>query len=686
MYRPARPRPRKTTITRSRSGCEGCRQRRKRCDEQKPRRRACQRLGLHCNYGQTFQFRSVYDGVTQETNSSPARAGLGALDPGCNHVRCQPQTISPDLAPPHMSIESRGTLVRDSESGSLYYDTTVSDTVPEETRTTAGVDNINLSAEFLQVAAAKINSDNSLYDPDNLLFTQESPPLLEPPGQIKSNASGRDQRLRALPPLSIQEDASPHIAAHSALYETAWQDYCVPALPPILKYVVDSISTLPAVIRWSALALSASRLSRLQPQSASNAAQPPQLRPNRTHWIASQQFYCSATREIVSWEPADKRQDVSTMIQAILLLCCLESATGNFEVFRLHSEGIQALIKGGIKAILSVDLEGGIRLLQAWAQTKMHSWWLRCHFDTPRFLLSDVSFRVEPQLYAYLSVKNTRRTSVMVNLCESYRLDLSLIIRQLGSIELHALGLVSQRTIAADELLSANGLALDEDELRKQSRLLSSWLSHRADSDLPFDSASDTDAVTFPCSNLSVRPLLFNTHAAAMNYAYYTTARIIQAASGVKSLCSSTLETSNIPKDETAHWSLLLLRIAAGLQWEKCLNLNTFSIGLSGLLMVCSLRCPDLDVSRWIQSWVELRCNGENSEEGSFPVSQVRRTLSLLNQERANGIDVVAVFQPNEDEGRQGKADSYRNQSLTSVRLLCRSRNGGIYTVRHRTM
>ncbi|KAL4906732.1 hypothetical protein BDW74DRAFT_167271 [Aspergillus multicolor] len=48
MYKAPPPRPKKTDIVRSRSGCRGCRQRRVKCDEQKPSCRACVRRGISC--------------------------------------------------------------------------------------------------------------------------------------------------------------------------------------------------------------------------------------------------------------------------------------------------------------------------------------------------------------------------------------------------------------------------------------------------------------------------------------------------------------------------------------------------------------------------------------------------------------------------------------------------------------
>jgi hypothetical protein len=378
---------------------------------------------------------------------------------------------------------------------------------------------------------------------------------------------------------------------------------------------------------------------------------------------------------------------VGTIIQAILLLCFLELASGNFAVFQLHSEGIQTLLKSGIEAILAVDRDGGIRLLQAWVQTKVHNWWRRVHFGTSRFLLSDLSFKLEPRLQAYLSVENTRRTSVLTNLCESYRLSLSQFVSQSDNADILGTNTVSLETNVSFDQSPSETSTGKLAELEYQSQLLSSWHSHLSESNLPFGEAHDaSDSVCFPSSGLAVKPLRFYSHDAAMNYAYYSTSRIMQAAAGVETLPSTILETSDSAYSETEYWSLLLLRIAAGMDWTRCRDLNPFTVGLSGLFLACSLRCSNPDVVNWMQSWIQLHCNEESPEEGSFPISQVLRTLCLVNEERAKGFDVLAIFQPSDDEGRPVKHDAYQCQSLEWVRILCRSKTKGSFVMRRRAM
>ncbi|RAQ64724.1 hypothetical protein COH20_008422 [Aspergillus flavus] len=70
MYKAAPPRPKKTNIIRTRSGCKPCRQRRVKCDEKKPSCTACTRLGRICEkYELDFQFRHVEVSPTKPSNT-----------------------------------------------------------------------------------------------------------------------------------------------------------------------------------------------------------------------------------------------------------------------------------------------------------------------------------------------------------------------------------------------------------------------------------------------------------------------------------------------------------------------------------------------------------------------------------------------------------------------------------------
>ncbi|KAM6524344.1 hypothetical protein FSOLCH5_004945 [Fusarium solani] len=137
--------------------------------------------------------------------------------------------------------------------------------------------------------------------------------------------------------------------------------------------------------------------------------------------------------------------------------------------------------------------------------------------------------------------------------------------------------------------------------------------------------------------------------------------RIIQSADLLKDQKSTT------SAQEADRWAIILLQIAAGIDWEECIRLNTFAIGFSGLLLVCAIHTSNPAIGLWIQNWLEERQRTSHLEEGSFPVLQILQVLRAVNHERVRGRDVFAVFQTVDDGGGEGKFHSYHSQTLTSV-------------------
>ncbi|KAK7415542.1 hypothetical protein QQX98_005788 [Neonectria punicea] len=162
-----------------------------------------------------------------------------------------------------------------------------------------------------------------------------------------------------------------------------------------------------------------------------------------------------------------------------------------------------------------------------------------------------------------------------------------------------------------------------------------------------------------------------------MNFAYYVAARVMQCIGPLHSLeRASTVEIDQM-YEETETWVLLLLRVTAGISWKECIRLNVYTIGLAGLLLACALRSRSLATGLWIQSWLEERLNGDEFEEGNFPVFQILDALRLINRERRNGRDVFSLFQTVNDGGGSGKFGSYHSQIISSLLVYGRCRTTG---------
>ncbi|KIL88458.1 hypothetical protein FAVG1_08538 [Fusarium avenaceum] len=75
MYQALAPRPKKTNITRSRSGCAPCRRKRRKCDEQKPACGRCLKTSQSCHYQPpTLDFRNANAWLSQRRSRTEQKA------------------------------------------------------------------------------------------------------------------------------------------------------------------------------------------------------------------------------------------------------------------------------------------------------------------------------------------------------------------------------------------------------------------------------------------------------------------------------------------------------------------------------------------------------------------------------------------------------------------------------------
>ncbi len=165
-----------------------------------------------------------------------------------------------------------------------------------------------------------------------------------------------------------------------------------------------------------------------------------------------------------------------------------------------------------------------------------------------------------------------------------------------------------------------------------------------------------------------LEPLRFTSHGAAMNFAYYITARVFQCTKFLVALRPGHDEAQMSGACKAGElWIMVLLRLSAAIDWDDCSRLNTYTVGLSGLLLACVLRSHNLAVGLWVQDWLSRQYQGGCLEEGSFPIFQILQVLRIINRERRSGRHVYAVCQAVDDGGGVGKFDSYNSQRLESV-------------------
>jgi hypothetical protein len=202
-----------------------------------------------------------------------------------------------------------------------------------------------------------------------------------------------------------------------------------------------------------------------------------------------------------------------------------------------------------------------------------------------------------------------------------------------------------------------------------QHAFLDHWHKRLTTSELPIEAFEEVaDVASFVEGEpLDVRPLRFASHQAAMNYAYYVVSRLFLSQIAVEDseFCSPNSCVDLVHEAES--WGLLLARITAGLDWNDCTRLNTFTIRISTLFLSCALGPSDIRISLWMQNWLEQRYATDALEEGSFPVLQSLQALRAVHRERRKGRVSDVLFACIEDEGGVGKYGSYNSQNFTSL-------------------
>ncbi|OTA87942.1 hypothetical protein M434DRAFT_35082 [Hypoxylon sp. CO27-5] len=447
-----------------------------------------------------------------------------------------------------------------------------------------------------------------------------------------------------------------------SFYMGIWGNQCAPALHPIFHRLA-CLENLSPVVLDTMMALAARQLSRTLPRArgfGSLDIPGSSFRPDLEQQNISTEFSCSAMRSVARWTLADFGSNWTTALAVLILFCYLESLMSNFQGFYIHSAAVETLMntQGGHKAKLSGH---GRDLIVAWVQSKMHNWWRRFHFSTPAFQRDHPPLTILPTM---LSVADDSRTSVLMILCESYRLNAATLMYHCNDT------VNAQFAIQGDPSSDSSAfLMAQEERLKSQRDALNDWYAKRLPSELPIDSYLTTyNGIGKEFTDVQMQPLRFKSHDAAMNFAYYVTARVMQCTGFLSALQSSHGQAeTNQPFCIANPWIVVLLRIVAGIDWESCTRLNAYTIGISGLLLACVLRSDERAVGTWVQDWLNQRYLEGCLEEGSFPIFQILQVLRIIIEERRLGRHVYAVCQPIDDGGGVGKFDSYNSQKLVSL-------------------
>ncbi|KAE8380482.1 hypothetical protein BDV26DRAFT_257403 [Aspergillus bertholletiae] len=437
-------------------------------------------------------------------------------------------------------------------------------------------------------------------------------------------------------------------------YLTYWENSCARSLPIFFRQIA-SMANRHATLMQALLALSACNMSRSSPEGGGEVSSTQvTYRPRREYLLSSQHYYGSAVEQIARSIRRNSLGSPLHTLAVLVLFCYFESSMGNFAGFSCHADGIDTLIQTHFTTIASDHL--GPELIAAWIVAKNHNWWLRMNFSSFSLQLSQGCLSLSSDISKILHSINAQRAEITSILCESYRIN-NLTLLQLGPCG------IQQSNLTVDECITS---------LQIESRKLDEWHATLPHSELPIESFSSFEAL----DQRSIRPLLFTSHAVAMNYAYYACSRIMQCTALFHDL-QRPYDPSNDAETEATHWMGILLRVVAGLNRQDCFRENVYSIGIASLFPVCLLRCHNVAFGRWVENWLSEWSKVCTLEEGSFPITQALEITRIINQENVAGNDIYAVALPEDDGGGRGKYTSYASQRFDKIILIGRRGSSG---------
>jgi hypothetical protein len=450
---------------------------------------------------------------------------------------------------------------------------------------------------------------------------------------------------------------------------------------PVVFREVTTINGRFEALKPAILSLAAGNLARMRPElkPRRDRAMSVLYGPCREHQLQSQNYYNRSINRLIQLSDIECKENALMFVATLLVLGNVESAVGNFRGFVFHLSGIEKLVTLEFERIKSHRL--GHSILAAWISSRAYNWWLRLPITTAPFQRGLDATGFSGPIQDILITRERRCELAMRILCESHRLNyLSLLERIVGRDDSESAGTKCYRTVCdylGDSVIHRPWRSTKEipDDYRHllelQSRQLDDWHARLELEDLPIESFFSVRQPTQVSEQRVVlEPLRFQSHTTAMNYAYYSCARVLQSEDILDELTTCTLNNTDIHP-----WILLCLRIAAGLDLVTSIRRNMYTIGIISILLVCVMRSANRAVTAWVTEFVAKIRQMFIFGEGNTPVVQTLEILQMIETERNRGRDVYAVFLV--DSGEDGKSNSYNSQDITSAVVYGRIRVTG---------
>lgn len=476
-----------------------------------------------------------------------------------------------------------------------------------------------------------------------------------------------DLQVERNPLSNIALTVSLHRSAKEVFYSAYWEDKCLPALHPIFQSTLKTIGKFPA-LNDAVLALSSCNLSRndAEHRVCNSIDYMGNYCPNATHQSRSQQYYSSAIQRFTKLSETDCRENLTMVLIILLLFAHIESTRGNLEGFNCHVNGLTAFLGYEIDKL---NRDQFLRnLITAWMQPQFQVWWARSYFSTIDIQQRQPFIALPRLLQGRLVSIHERRIAVLSIMCESHRMNVTTMLEHWRyRARSDQLGYESRHSTYCHDGDHCRMM------LAEQREKLNNWLLY-----LPIEEQPLQNDI---CDSRTESAMTFQSHDAALNYAYYALAMIMQCTGAFQLLEAPFCHNWGHECYEAEPWVRLLLQIAEGIDMKRCVRQNNYTIGFSGLLLAALLRCQELSSGRQIERWLQTLVDIHPTEEGSFPVYQALAVTKAINKQRIIGRDVFAVSQPVDDGGGTPKLRSYNSQIIDTLLIHGRCRvTGDLFT------
>ncbi|ENH75278.1 Transcriptional regulatory protein moc3 [Fusarium oxysporum f. sp. cubense race 1] len=588
MYGPAPHRPSKTGARRSKSGCVSCRKRRRKCDESKPRCNRCLSANIECSYNTKVEFRDATVWAAQKVKR---RIIHGTKEHG---------TPTP------------------SESQNRYWPC-FQPSPPSECDI---ANNNDIPASAGQVTG----SPNNHVESNDVNQKQDT----DLDGHVASDDTHKRQSERGQTVQPVELTPSDRDRVYLAHFMSQMIDLIPGQVKCLGKMAIQS-----EPIRLCANALAAASLANRGGRFSNDGAG--RWVPMQTHYSRALSF---ASRSMDTIQSSPGIFPGCRVIMLILMLCYQLELGCIGEIYHTLSV-LDSTIFSYRDAILL--LEFGHGLVQCWLGLRA-----LCEGTLQPLALFRGESQTEHVVSELQDLTTTTSQAFGIIAAKAYRISRRILLfRCTGDNEKSTSTIASRfsqwwSVIKCQEADDATGTYdlgghLSEDKLFCElARLRDALDISEVPAGLPlnFDPSVPAPSTTTP------EPLYLADHEQAMELADYASAQIVCDESSIQTLGSPAFQRG----PSRNPWLHLLLRIAAGLDAEKCLTRNRYRQGICHYLQCAVFLLQDLEAAHFLGGLLQRLMDAGGSYEDCFtPLSLSSQCNKLFCQELMRGRTVFML-------------------------------------------